>query len=140
MSNSNFENNPIQKTYRSNNYERSNFKGRTGNNRDVGGFRIRLSDNEMKAVKNIQDAYQLKSAVAVLGFSLRTLSEMLNDTELRESINKFAQNNKNSSSKSGTENSFKQCDKNEVPDPFARPEKAKPIDSKKDDIDNGDEK
>ena len=47
--------------------------------RDGGGFRIRLSDNEMKAVKSIQEKFQLRSTVAVLGFSVRTLSEMIKD-------------------------------------------------------------
>ena len=76
----------------------------------------------MRAVKSIQDTFQLKSTVAVLGFSVRTLSEMIEDNELMETIAKFAKNNKNSSSpyKSVTsENKSKKV----VPDPFARPVK-----------------
>ena len=123
MSNSNYGNNPGQENYRSrSNNDRSNFINRSGGKRDGGGFRIRLSDNEMRAVKSIQDTFQLKSTVAVLGFSVRTLSEMIEDKELMETIAKFAKNNKNSSSpyKSITsENKSKKI----APDPFARPVK-----------------
>ncbi len=126
MSNSNYENNYGQENYRSRgNNDRSNFRNRSGGNRDGGGFRIRLSDNEMKAVRSIQEAFQLKSTVAVLGFSVRTLSEMIEDKDLMESIAKFARNNKNTSSPSkGTtsENRSKKV----VPDPFARPVKNTP--------------
>ncbi len=123
MSNSNYGNNPGQENYRSrSNNDRSNFINRSGGKRDGGGFRIRLSDNEMRAVKSIQDTFQLKSTVAVLGFSVRTLSEMIEDKELMETIAKFAKNNKKSSSpyKSITsENKSKKV----APDPFARPVK-----------------
>ena len=48
MSNSNFSNNPGKENYRGrSNDERSNFRDRSGRRRDGGGFRIRLSDNEM---------------------------------------------------------------------------------------------
>jgi len=95
MSNSNFSNNPGQENYRGrSNNERSNFRDRSGGRRDGGGFRIRLSDNEMKAVKSIQDTFQLRSTVAVLGFSVRTLSEMIKDEKLIESIKEYAKNNK----------------------------------------------
>ena len=121
MSNSNYGNNPGQENYRSrSNNDRSNFINRSVGKRDGGGFRIRLSDNEMRAVKSIQDTFQLKSTVAVLGFSVRTLSEMIEDKELMETIAKFAKNNKNSSPpyKSVTsENKSKKV----APDPFARP-------------------
>jgi len=49
----------------------------------------------MKAVKSIQEAFQLRSTVAVLGFSVRTLSEMIKDEKLIESIKEYAKNNKN---------------------------------------------
>ena len=45
-------------------------RGTRGGNRDAGGFRIRLSDNEMSAAKALQDAFNLRSPVAVLGLSL----------------------------------------------------------------------
>ena len=80
MSNSNFSNNSGQENYRGrSNNERSNFRDRSGGRRDGGGFRIRLSDNEMKAVKSIQETVQLSSTVAVLGFSVRTLTQMIKD-------------------------------------------------------------
>ena len=123
MSNSNYGNNPGQENYRSrSNNDRSNFINRSGGKRDGGGFRIRLSDNEMRAVKSIQNTFQLKSTVAVLGFSVRTLSEMIEDKDLMWTIANFAKNNKNSSStyKSATsENKSKKL----APDPFARPVK-----------------
>ena len=123
MSNSNYDNNYGKENYRSHgNNDRSNFRNRSGGNREGGGFRIRLSDNEMRAVKSIQDAFQLKSTVAVLGFSVRTLSEMIEDKHLMEAITKFAKNNKNTSSPSkalASENKTK----NVAPDPFARPVK-----------------
>ncbi|MCU0529376.1 MAG: hypothetical protein MUD04_07765 [Cyanobium sp. Prado107] len=56
--------------------------GRAGGNRDSGGFRIRLSDNEMRAARSIQDAFRLRSTVAVLGFSVRTLGQLLEEGKL----------------------------------------------------------
>ena len=123
MSNSNFGNNPRQENYRSrSNNERSNFRDRTGGRRDGGGFRIRLSDNEMKAVKSIQETFQLSSTVAVLGFSVRTLSEMIKDEKLIESITEYAKNNKNSYPNRQSQNSYEEKTKT-TPDPFARPVK-----------------
>ena len=124
MSNSNFSNNPGQENYRSrSSSEKSNFKDRSGGRRDGGGFRIRLSDNEMKAVKSIQDIFQLRSTVAVLGFSVRTLSEMIKDEKLIESIKEYAKNNKNSSPNRQSQNPNEENTKT-VPDPFARPVKS----------------
>ena len=123
MSNSNFSNNPRQENYRGlANNERSNFRDRSGGRRD-GGFRIRLSDNEMKAVKSIQETFQLRSTVAVLGFSVRTLSEMIKDEKLIESIKEYAKNNKNSSPNRQSQNPNEEKTKT-TPDPFARPVKS----------------
>jgi hypothetical protein len=55
---------------------------RPSGGRDLGGFRIRLSDNEMQAARALQEAFQLRSTVAVLGFSLRTLAQMLEAGQL----------------------------------------------------------
>ncbi len=110
MSNSNFSNNPGQENYR----------GRSNNER------LRLSDNEMKAVKSIQETFQLRSTVAVLGFSVRTLSEMIKDEKLIESITEYAKNNKNSSQIRQTQNTFEENAKT-APDPFARPVKSTSI-------------
>ena len=117
MSNSNYNNTPREENYRS----RSN-NDRYGSRRDGGGFRIRLSDNEMKAVKSIQETFQLRSTVAVLGFSVRTLSEMIKDEKLIESITQYAQNNKNSSPTRQSQNTYEKETKT-APDPFARPVK-----------------
>ena len=119
MSNSNFRNNHGQENIRG----RSNFRDRSGGRRDGGGFRIRLSDNEMKAVKSIQETFQLRSTVAVLGFSVRTLSEMIKDEKLIESITEYAKNNKNSSPSRQSQNPYEEKTKT-APDPFARPVKS----------------
>jgi len=50
--------------------------------REPGGFRIRLSDNEMQAARALQEAFGLRSTVAVLGFSLRTLAQQLEAGQL----------------------------------------------------------
>jgi hypothetical protein len=54
--------------------------------REGGGFRIRLSDNEMQAARALQEAFGLRSTVAVLGFSLRTLAQQLENGELEELV------------------------------------------------------
>lgn len=59
---------------------------RQGGGRDSGGFRIRLSDNEMQAARALQEAFNLRSTVAVLGFSLRTLAQMLEEGQLDELV------------------------------------------------------
>ena len=59
--------------------------GRPGG-REGGGFRIRLSDNEMRSARALQEAFQLRSTVAVLGFALRTLGQMLEDGQLDELV------------------------------------------------------
>ena len=121
MSNSNFNNYPGQESYKNRaNNDRSHFRDRSGGRRDGGGFRIRLSDNEMKAVKSIQEAFQLRSTVAVLGFSVRTLSEMIKDEKLIESIIQYAKNNKNSSPARQSQNPNEKETKI-APDPMARP-------------------
>ena len=79
----------------------------------------------MKAVKAIQEAFQLKSTVAVLGFSVRTLSEIIEDESLMQAITKFAKNNKNSSSPNKSVASENKS-KTSAPDPFARPVKNPP--------------
>jgi hypothetical protein len=54
--------------------------------REPGGFRIRLSDNEMQAARALQEAFGLRSTVAVLGFSLRTLAQQLESGQLDELV------------------------------------------------------
>lgn len=60
--------------------------GRPPGNRDAGGFRIRLSDNEMQAARALQEAFGLRSTVAVLGFALRTLAQQLEQGQLAELV------------------------------------------------------
>ena len=55
--------------------------GREGG-REGGGFRIRLSDNEMRSARALQEAFNLRSTVAVLGFAVRSLGQMLEDGQL----------------------------------------------------------
>ena len=137
MTNSNYENSQGQRNFRNN--DNNNYRNRYGGKRESGGFRIRLSDNEMKSVKTIQEIFQLKSTVAVLGFSVRTLSELIKNENLREEIIKVAKNNKNSFQK---ENNFEKKETSSInsANPFARPEK-KPQDiENKDNSENLDEK
>ena len=121
MSNSGFEQNQFQRSNR-NNFEnnRSNSRNRFRGNNENSGFRIRLSENEMKAAKLIQEKFQLKSTVAVLGFALRTLSELVKDEELKDTINRYAIDNKKSSSNIKSRVSYSE-QKDSSPDPFARP-------------------
>ena len=61
---------------------RDGARRRGGGNREGGGFRIRLSDNEMRSVRALQEAFNLRSTVAVLGFAVRSLAQMLEDGQL----------------------------------------------------------
>ena len=123
MSNSSFEQNQFQRSNR-NNFEnnRSNSRNRFGGNKEHSGFRIRLSENEMKAVKVIQEKFQLKSTVAVLGFAVRTLSEIVKDEALKETINKYVtDNNNNKFTSNSNTKSYDSEEKAASSDPFARP-------------------
>jgi hypothetical protein len=55
---------------------------REAGGREPGGFRIRLSDNEMRAARAVQEAFRLRSTVAALGFSIRTLAQLLEEGKL----------------------------------------------------------
>jgi hypothetical protein len=57
---------------------------REGGNREAGGFRIRLSDNEMRAARAVQEAFGLRSTVAALGLSIRTVAQLLEEGKLDE--------------------------------------------------------
>ena len=121
MSNSGFEQNQFQRSNR-NNFEnnRSNSRNRFGGNKENSGFRIRLSENEMKAARVIQEKFQLKSTVAVLGFAVRTLSDLVKDKELEDILNKYVTENKKFSSN----RNFKISESEEnasLPNPFERP-------------------
>ena len=57
-------------------------RGNRGGGREGGGFRIRLSDNEIRSARALQEAFNLRSTVAVLGFAVRSLGQMLEDGQL----------------------------------------------------------
>ena len=101
-------------------------EGRGSGNREGGGFRIRLSDNEMRASRAIQEAFNLRSTVAVLGFALRTLGQMLEDGKLDSLISEYRSQNPNANRNQSESNSKKFHPNNQgtsKPDPFARPSK-----------------
>ncbi|MDM7937863.1 MAG: hypothetical protein QUV06_10430 [Cyanobium sp. CZS 48M] len=56
--------------------------GGGGRDREAGGFRIRLSENEQRAAQAVQEAFQLRSTVAALGFSIRTVAQLLEQGQL----------------------------------------------------------
>ena len=60
--------------------------GRGQGSREQGGFRIRLSENEMRAARAVQEAFRLRSTVAALGFSIRTVAQLLEDGHLSELV------------------------------------------------------
>ena len=137
MTNSNYDNSQGQRDFRNN--DNTKYRNSYGGKRENGGFRIRLSDNEMKSVKTIQEIFQLKSTVAVLGFSVRTLSELIKNENLKEEITKIAKNNKSSFQK---ENNFdkKETSTINAANPFARPEKKPLATENKENNNNLDEK
>ena len=134
MTNSNYDSSQGQRNFRNNDNNNSNYRNRYGGKRETGGFRIRLSDNEMKSVKTIQEIFQLKSTVAVLGFSVRTLSELIKNENLKEEIIKIAKINKNSFQKEN-HNEKKGTSSINAANPFARPEKKTQVIENKDNFD-----
>ncbi len=106
---------------------RNNFRGGRGPNNREGGFRIRLSDNEMRAARSLQEAFNLRSTVAVLGFAVRTLAQMLEDGSLENLVNQYRSqapaNDQRRRGNSGNYNGENNNSVNTKPNPFARPEK-----------------
>jgi len=111
-----------------------NSGGRGPGGREGGGFRIRLSDNEMRAASSLQEAFNLRSTVAVLGFAIRTLSQLLEEGKLDELVaqsrSQTVQNDNRSeegrqvSRKDRFNGQGQSFNKNEPkPNPFARPAK-----------------
>lgn len=108
--------------------------GRGAGNREGGGFRIRLSDNEMRSARALQEAFNLRSTVAVLGFALRTLGQMLEDGQLTELIeqqrNQAPRGRREGGRDGGGRNrrfdDDRQGGRGSRPDPFARPSKPEP--------------
>ena len=116
---------------------RDGARRRSGGNREGGGFRIRLSDNEMRSARALQEAFNLRSTVAVLGFALRTLGQMLEDGQLDELV---AQQRSQAPRGGGRRDGGgrdgggrgrrfdddRQGGRGSRPDPFARPSKPQP--------------
>ena len=109
--------------------------GRNGGNREGGGFRIRLSENEMRSARALQEAFNLRSTVAVLGFALRTLGQMLEDGQLDELIeqqrNQAPRGRREGAGRNGggrgrRSDDERQGGRGSRPDPFARPSKPQP--------------
>jgi len=101
--------------------------GRNSGNREGGGFRIRLSDNEMRAVRALQEAFNLRSTVAVLGFAVRALAQMLEEGQLTELIAQHrAQGGGRRSEEGRGEGNRDERNRTPRPDPFARPAKPQP--------------
>ena len=104
---------------------RNNFRGGRGPNNREGGFRIRLSDNEMRAARSLQEAFNLRSTVAVLGFAVRTLAQMLEDGSLENLVNEYRSQAPANDQRRGRGNYHGENNNaiNTKPNPFARPEK-----------------
>ena len=101
--------------------------GRNSGSREGGGFRIRLSDNEMRAVRALQEAFNLRSTVAVLGFAVRTLAQMLEDGQLTELVaQQRAQGGGRRSDDGRGDGNRGERNRTPRPDPFARPAKPQP--------------
>ncbi len=120
--------------FRSRDNGRASYRGGRGpGNRDQGGFRIRLSDNEMRSARALQDAFNLRSTVAVLGFALRTLGQMLEEGKLDELIKEHRSQSprkegrpKDSRGAAHFEGERTTSQKGARPNPFARPPKPEP--------------
>ncbi len=137
MSNSYSDHNSRDRREDSREGGRGNFRGgRNPGNRESGGFRIRLSENEMKAARSIQEAFHLRSTVAVLGFALRTLGQMLHEGKLDELVaehqsqsnrpESFRESRSNGARKDQFERGRGSTSSGVKPNPFARPEKPQP--------------
>lgn len=102
--------------------------GRGQGNREGGGFRIRLSDNEMRSVRALQEAFNLRSTVAVLGFAVRTLGQMLEDGKLDELVAQQRAQGNRGGGRRDDERGGRRGENNRGPrpDPFARPAKPQP--------------
>jgi len=109
--------------------------GRGGSNREGGGFRIRLSDNEMRSARALQEAFNLRSTVAVLGFAVRSLGQMLEDGQLSELIeqqrNQAPRGRRDGGGRDGGGrgrrfDDDRQGGRGSRPDPFARPSRPEP--------------
>ncbi len=117
---------------------RGNYRGgRAPGNREGGGFRIRLSDNEMRSARALQEAFGLRSTVAVLGFALRTLGQMLEEGKLEVLRSQYKeQSHQKGDRRSKNERWSNNENHGTRPDPFARPTKPSPEILNADDSEN----
>lgn len=97
---------------------------RPAGNREPGGFRIRLSDNEMRAAQAIQESFGLRSTVAALGFAIRTVAQLLEEGQLEGLV---AQQRAQGERRSGAgDGRLSRQERAPRIDPFARPSKPAP--------------
>ena len=105
-------------------------RGNRGGGREGGGFRIRLSDNEMRSARALQEAFNLRSTVAVLGFAVRSLGQMLEDGQLDALIeqqkNQPARRGRRDGVGRGRRFDDERGGRGSRPNPFARPAKPQP--------------
>ena len=105
-------------------------RGNRGGGREGGGFRIRLSDNEMRSARALQEAFNLRSTVAVLGFAVRSLGQMLEDGQLDALIeqqrNQPARGGRRDGVGRGRRFDDERGGRGSRPNPFARPAKPQP--------------
>ena len=123
---------------------RGGFRGGRGGpgNREGGGFRIRLSENEMRSARTIQEAFNLRSTVAVLGFAVRTLGEMLEQGKLNDFIAEYQSQGPqgNNQRPSNTKDNRQERNSNtHKANPFARPPKPEAQNEENKSQDNNDE-
>ena len=95
-----------------------------------GGFKIRLSHNELQSTRIIQEKFNLNSTVAVLGFALRALAILIKENkidELEELIKTQINVNKTRTSTQLDNRRGSNANNNgsQKPNPFARPSKSK---------------
>ena len=93
--------------------------------REGGGFRIRLSDNEMRAARAVQEAFGVRSTVAALGLSLRTVAQLIEEGRIDDIV---AQQKASAGSRGRGERSDRRGGgrgerPGNRPNPFARPAK-----------------
>ena len=89
--------------------------------REGGGFRIRLSDNEMRAARAVQEAFGVRSIVATLGLSLRTVAQLIEEGRIDDIV---AQQKASAGSRGRGERSDRRGERpGNRPNPFARPAK-----------------
>ena len=99
-------------------------RSRQGGQRDgAGGFRIRLSDNELQAARTLQEAFQLRSTVAVLGLSLGTMADLLEQGALDEAISQQKRSGGGRPPRGERRGGDGQGQRGARPNPFARPSK-----------------